>query len=147
MSGRSGIAALILVGTVGCATATRTPQQWHDEVEAGIRPRVPALRSCYQQGLQAGYVPRGVPVTINVLLVTFNEQRTYSYFYYSNRDRAVAPSSIDSPRFEKCISDVLGPVGIHPVEDYFGRGYWSFVFDPNMPVGEQVAAHPAVGGK
>jgi hypothetical protein len=81
-------------------------------------------------------------VQINVRLVTITEQRSYAYFYYLTHSTVVPPSNINSTKFEKCISDTLGSVGANPAEDYNGRGYWSFVFDPNMLIGDHVAPNP-----
>jgi hypothetical protein len=105
---RTGSVALVMAmfaATVGCASGSRvrTPSEWHDEMTAQFKPRVPELRKCY---LGAG-APAGkkIEVQVNVFSTQMGQ------WWIANNKHISATSSENMPKAYKEPYHVS--VGVH----------------------------------
>lgn len=126
-------AALSACGNGG--TVTRTPDQFKTDMTAAVQKKTPELRACYETARSAGEV-KG-KATLNFEIQTYFSSGSGAVFGVGELgDPKQGSSSIQksegsSTKLNKCVHDVVSKIVLDPLDQKYGMGKWTVVFDPD----------------
>lgn len=115
------LAAVALIGSVGCGGYARTPDQWTDDTTKLLDAQSETIRACYEKTLKGNPKLQG-QVTVS-FIVEDKTGRVRKAKIDTNRTTAGDP-------VRKCVLDALRDLKLTPPDEAQGRASFQWDFHP-----------------